>query len=60
MNLFTKQKQTHRFREPTCGYQRRKVGGGEINWEFGIDTLHIAIFKIKCLSMKKKIWIRSF
>ena len=54
MNLFTKQKQTHRFREPIYGYQRRKAGGGEIDWEFGIDTLHTAMFKIKCLSMKKK------
>ena len=25
MNLFTKQKQTHRHRKQTCGYQR---GGG--------------------------------
>ena len=27
MNLFTKQKQTHRHRKQTCGYQRGKVGG---------------------------------
>ena len=55
MNLFAKQKQTHRFREPIYGYQGREVvGGGEIDWEFGIDTLHTAVFKIKCLSMKKK------
>ena len=40
MNLFTKQKQTHRLRKQTYGYQRGKVGGG-INWEVGIniDTL---------------------
>ena len=25
MNLFTKQKQTHRHRKQTCGYQMRKV-----------------------------------
>ena len=25
MNLFTKQKQTHRFRKQTYGYQRGKV-----------------------------------
>ena len=36
MNLFTKQKQTHRLRKQTYGYQRGKPGGG-INWEFGID-----------------------
>ena len=28
MNLFTKQKQTHRHRKQTYGYQRGKVGGG--------------------------------
>ena len=27
MNLFTKQKQTHRCRKQTYGYQREKVGG---------------------------------
>ena len=27
MDLFTKQKQTHRLRKQTYGYQRRKLGG---------------------------------
>ena len=27
MNLFTKQKQTHRLRKQTYGYQRGKLGG---------------------------------
>ena len=27
MNLFTKQKQTHRLREQTYGYQGGRVGG---------------------------------
>ena len=27
MNLFTKQKQTHRLREPIYGYQGARVGG---------------------------------
>ena len=27
MNLFTKQKQTHRLRKQIYGYQREKVGG---------------------------------
>ena len=27
MNLFTKQKQTHRLRKQTYGYQREKVRG---------------------------------
>ena len=37
INLLTKQKQSHRYRRQTHGYQRGKVGGGKINWEFGID-----------------------
>ena len=36
MNLFTKQKQTHRHRKQTYGYQRGKVGGG-IDQEFGFS-----------------------
>ena len=35
MNLFTKQKQTHRLRERTYGYQRERWGG--IFRELGID-----------------------
>ena len=34
MNFFTKQKQTHRLREQTYGYQWEDEVGG-INWEFG-------------------------
>ena len=30
MNLSTKQKQTHRLRKQTYGYQRGKVGGRDI------------------------------
>ena len=36
MNLFTKQKQTHKHREQTCGCQGGG-GGGMKNWEFGIS-----------------------
>ena len=35
MNLFTKQKQSHRHRKQTYGYQRGKGDGG-INQDFGI------------------------
>ena len=35
MNLFIKQKQTHRLRKQTYGYQRGK--GGRINQELGIN-----------------------
>ena len=44
MNLFTKQKQTHRHRKQTYGYQRGKGGEGGINQRFGINRytlLHI-------------------
>ena len=36
MNLFTKQKESHRCRKQTYGYQRGKRGG--INCEIGIDA----------------------
>ena len=28
MNLFTKQKETHRYRDQTCGWQRGEGGEG--------------------------------
>ena len=37
MNLFTKQKQTHRHREQTCGCQGGKEGAGGMDWELGIS-----------------------
>ena len=43
MNLFTKQKQTHRLRERTYGYQWE--GGGGIVREFGIDTYILLYLK---------------
>ena len=36
MNLFTKQKQTHRHRKQTYGYQRGRGWSG-MDWEFGIS-----------------------
>ena len=36
MNISTKQKQTHRHREQTCGCQEGWGGGGK-DWEFGIS-----------------------
>ena len=35
MDLFTKQKQTHRHRKQTYGYQRRRWGG--VNQEYGVN-----------------------
>ena len=36
MNLSTKQKQTHRYREKTCGCQGGRGGSGT-DWEFGVS-----------------------
>ena len=35
MNLSMKQKQTHRYRELTCGCQGGEGVGGRMEWEFG-------------------------
>ena len=45
MNLFTKQKQSHRCRKQTYGYQGGKAGVGGINWEIGIDIYTILYIK---------------
>ena len=44
MNLCTKQKQTHRLREQTYGYQGGRVGGGIVR-EFGIDMYTLLYLK---------------
>ena len=44
MNLFTKQKQSHRCKKQTYGYQGGKVGGG-INWEIGNDIYTLLYIK---------------
>ena len=44
MNLFAKQKQTHRHRKQTYGYQRGKGGG--INEELGINRNTLLCNKI--------------
>ena len=44
MNLFTKQKQTHRLQKQTYGYQRGNVWGG-INQEFGINIYTLLYIK---------------
>ena len=44
MNLFTKQKQTYRYRKQTYGYQRGHMVGGEgINQELGIN-IHTLLY----------------
>ena len=44
MNLFTKQKQTHRVQKQIYGYQRGKVGGG-IHQEIGINVYTLLYIK---------------
>ena len=44
MNLFKKQKQTHRLRECIYGYQRERVWGGIVR-EFGKDIYTILYLK---------------
>ena len=48
MNFSTKQKQTHRLRKQTHGYQRGKVGGGGGRDKLGVWDWHIhtTIYKI--------------
>ena len=49
--LSMKQKQTHRHREQTCGYQEVGYGGG-MDWEFGVSRcklLHIEWINNKVL-----------
>ena len=43
LNLFTKQKQTHRLRKETCSYQWGIWGG--FNWEIGIDIYTLLYLK---------------
>ena len=44
MNLFTKQKQTHKHRKQTYGYHVGKEGEG-INWENGTDIYTLLYVK---------------
>ena len=48
MNLSTKQKQTHRHREQTCGCQERGVGGvwGGMEWEVGVSRCKLFIYRM--------------
>ena len=45
MNLFSKQKETHRHRKQTYGYQSEKGDGGGINQEFGVNR-YTLLYKI--------------
>ena len=59
MNIFTKQKQTHRHREQTCGC-RGEWGAGE-NWEFGTSRcklLYIEQINNKVLLYSRGMYIQ--
>ena len=45
MNLFTKQKQSHRCRKQTYGYQGGKWVWGGINWKSTTDTYTLLYIK---------------
>ena len=46
MNLFTKQKQTHRLQKQTYGYQRGKRAGDKLGvWDWQIQTTTYKIDK---------------
>jgi len=49
INLFTKQKQTHRHGDQTCGYQE---GGGKsgMDWEFAVSRCKL--FHLEWISHK--------
>ena len=59
MNLFTKQKQTHRLQKQTYVYQRGRDGLGVLYWQmnifvyrmddqWGSDTQHREIYSVFC------------
>ena len=56
MNLFTKQKQTHRHRKQTYGYQR--VSGGGINWEQGSNWASLIAQLAKNLPAMQETGVR--
>ena len=50
MNLFTKEKQSHRCRKQTYGYQWEIRGG--INWEIGIDMYTLYVHSVMSDSLQ--------
>ena len=57
MNLSTKQKQTHGYREQTCGCQGRGM-----DWEFGISRcklLYICVMESLCCMPETKTHCKS-
>ena len=43
IDFFKKQKHTYRHRKQIYGYQREKMGEGEINQELGLTDIHCYI-----------------
>ena len=60
INIPTEQKQTHRYREQTCGCQGGEGGGGK-DWELGITRcklLYIGWIKNKVLLYSTENYIQ--
>ena len=53
INLFTKQKQTHRLREQTYSYQGEGLGEGIVR-EFGINMY--TVLYLKCITNKDLLY----
>ena len=62
MNLSTKQKQTHRHRDQTCGCQGGRRGRRGMDWEFGAgryNLLHLEWINNKVLMYSTGNYIQS-
>ena len=63
MNLHTKQKQTHRYRKQSCGYQGGEEGGSEMDGKFGVGKdkiLHLKWISSEVLLLNTGNYIQSF
>ena len=52
MNISTKQKQTHKYREQTCGCQGGEGQGGK-DWEFGMNCIQYPVINHNGKEYKK-------
>ena len=58
MNLSTKQKQTHRCRDQTCGCQGDGVGRG-MDWEFGVGSVQFSSVTLSRVQLFATPWIAA-
>ena len=55
MNLSMKQKETHRHREQTCGYQGGQRSSRGTDWEFGIIRGKLLYIKLNHFAALQKL-----